>query len=71
MRHFGQHLFPEPMAWQQRPLLVAGRTERSLTAGKRHEELFPAVLALDTGETFLDVAANLSIDERITDRQNP
>jgi len=48
-----------------------GQHERCLQE-KRDEELFPAVLALDASETFLQIPApqkTLSFDERITGRQ--
>jgi hypothetical protein len=71
VRHFGQNFVFEPVGKQQGPFLVARRTARTLAAGKRHEIFLPAVLALDAGKAFLDVAALEKLVYRRTNYRPP
>jgi hypothetical protein len=57
MRHVGKHFILETMRKQKRSFLVARWTTRALTAGKRDEKFFPAILAFDPGKSFFQLAA--------------
>src|SRR5271157_2475340 len=71
MRNLGKHFFLEPVAEQQRPFLVAGRATRPLAAGKSNKELLPAVLALDTSESFLQVSTFQKLIDGRTNHRPP